>query len=276
MNLDWGYEFGLAENAGVKSENKNKMSNYLFKAKKNLRDMLRSLDYLPDRGNSSIIDMARMQSTSSFCSAKVLEMSQLLRPLSTVLYKCGQFSLSKCRYVHNDSRVFMGKSLNCQFKIEKQSYHYATEAIAKSKERLPTPGSPVAKTGSKITKIVDQIASLTLLETADLTRLNIQDILMPVGNISNATSAPTTAAPVVEEEKTPEKTEFKVKLEKYDAAAKTKIIREIKNIITGMNLVEAKKFVEGAPKVIKESASKEEAEKIKKTIEALGGFVVLE
>ncbi|CAG8513906.1 11928_t:CDS:2 [Ambispora gerdemannii] len=134
---------------------------------------------------------------------------------------------------------------------------------------------------AKISKIVDQIASLTLLETADLiqqlkARLNIQDIAMPTVNVASAVASPAAATPKVEEEKPAEKTEFRVKLEKYEATAKTKIIREIKNIIQGMNLVEAKKFVEGVPKVIKESATKEEAEKIKKTIEDLGGFVVLE
>ncbi|KAJ3085357.1 54S ribosomal protein L12, mitochondrial [Quaeritorhiza haematococci] len=79
-----------------------------------------------------------------------------------------------------------------------------------------------------------------------------------------------------EEEKPAEQTHFKVKLEKFDAAAKAKIIREIKNLLPGANLVEAKKFVESVPKVVKENVPKEEAEKMKKTLEALGATVVLE
>ncbi|ORY41386.1 ClpS-like protein [Rhizoclosmatium globosum] len=76
--------------------------------------------------------------------------------------------------------------------------------------------------------------------------------------------------------KSPEQTEFKVKLEKFDAAAKAKIIREVKNIIPGANLVEAKKFVESVPKVLKEGVPKEEAEKMKKMLEELGATVILE
>ncbi|GBC07639.1 hypothetical protein RclHR1_00760009 [Rhizophagus clarus] len=154
---------------------------------------------------------------------------------------------------------------------------YATEAD--SKETIPAPGKDV---NPRIASLVDQIASLTLIETSELvqllkTRLNIHDIVLPAASVAstNTTAASTTSAPV-EEEKAPEKTEFTVKLEKYDAAAKTKIIREIKNLLPGTNLVEAKKFVESVPKVIKENVNKEEAEKIKKTLEGLGGTVIFE
>lgn len=62
---------------------------------------------------------------------------------------------------------------------------------------------------------------------------------MPVGGAAAAPAGGAAAAPV-EEEKVAEKTEFNVKLEKFDAAAKAKLIREIKNIIPGINLVEVK------------------------------------
>ena len=89
------------------------------------------------------------------------------------------------------------------------------------------------------------------------------------------------AAPAAQGEETPqekpaEKTLFTVKLEKIDTASKAKIIKEIKGLLPGANLIEAKKFVEGAPKVIKENLSKEEAEKIKKTLEAVGATIILE
>ncbi|KAI9591059.1 ribosomal protein L7/L12 C-terminal domain-containing protein [Syncephalis fuscata] len=129
----------------------------------------------------------------------------------------------------------------------------------------------------KLDGIAGQISSLTLLETANLvqllkTRLNIQDIAMPVMAAPSAAAAPA----AVEEEKVEEKTEFTVKLEKFDAATKAKVIREIKGILPGANLVEAKKFVESAPKVIRENVPKEEAEKIKKALEAVGATVGLE
>ncbi|TPX45572.1 hypothetical protein SeMB42_g00658 [Synchytrium endobioticum] len=142
----------------------------------------------------------------------------------------------------------------------------------------------------KISSIVDSIAGLTLLQTASLvkelkTRLNIQDVAMPAfqpqfaaAAAQAAAASQPAAAPAqpVEEEKEPEKTDFKVKLEKFNADAKAKIIREIKALIPGANLVEAKKFVESVPKVIREGVPKEEAEKMKKLLEGLGATVILE
>ncbi|KAJ3294628.1 Ribosomal protein [Borealophlyctis nickersoniae] len=148
----------------------------------------------------------------------------------------------------------------------------------------------------KITQIVDQIATLNLLEAATLVdalkvRLNIKDIAMPVAAAAPAAGAGGAAAAAPAEEaftgkltaycwepqaKPAAKTEFAVKLEKFDAASKAKIIKEIKGMIPGANLVEAKKFVESVPKVIREGVNKEEAEKMKKTLEALGATVVLE
>ncbi|KAI7870726.1 ribosomal protein L7/L12 C-terminal domain-containing protein [Spinellus fusiger] len=144
-----------------------------------------------------------------------------------------------------------------------------------TEQPIPTPGSS-SEVDPKLAAIVSQIETLTLLQTSSLvtllkTRLNIQDIAMPVA-MSNTGSA---AAAPVEEEKPVEKTEFNVKIEKVDAASKAKVIREVKNL-AGLNLVEAKKFVESVPKVLKESMPKEDAIKLQKALEALGATVVLE
>ena len=72
-----------------------------------------------------------------------------------------------------------------------------------------------------------------------------------------------------------EKTLFNIKLMAFADGSKPKIIKEVKNLL-GLSLVESKKFVESAPKVLKESVPKEEAEKIMETLKALGGTVVLE
>ncbi|CAO3672846.1 unnamed protein product [Rhizopus stolonifer] len=143
-----------------------------------------------------------------------------------------------------------------------------------TEQPIPTPGSNTT-TDPKISAIVNQIEGLTLLQTSKLvsqlkTRLNIQDIAMPVA----MPTAGGAAAPV-EEEKPAEKTEFDIKIEKVDATAKAKVIREVKNL-AGLSLVEAKKFVESVPKVLKESLPKEEAEKLKKALEAVGAIVNLE
>jgi large subunit ribosomal protein L7/L12 len=86
------------------------------------------------------------------------------------------------------------------------------------------------------------------------------------------------AAPAEEEETAPkqeEKTLFNLKLESFDAAAKPKIIKEIKSML-GLSLVDSKKFVESAPKLMKEGVPKEEAEKIIETLRGLGGVVKME
>src|SRR5271170_4609661 len=100
---------------------------------------------------------------------------------------------------------------------------------------------------------------------------------MPMGGFAAAPAAPA-AAPVEEEEAAPaqqEKTLFNLKLASFDAAAKPKIIKEIKSML-GLSLVDSKKFVEAAPKVLKEGVTKEEGEKIVSALKALGGVVQME
>ncbi|KAL2021073.1 hypothetical protein VTK56DRAFT_7728 [Thermocarpiscus australiensis] len=143
--------------------------------------------------------------------------------------------------------------------------------------------STEAASNPKIAAIVDQISQLTLLETADLvaslkSRLNIPDL--PVGGFAAAApaAAPAAAAAEEAEEAAPaaaEKTLFSVKLQSFDAAAKPKVIKEVKNLL-GLSLVDSKKFVESAPKLMKESVPKDEAEKIVATMKELGAVVVME
>lgn len=89
---------------------------------------------------------------------------------------------------------------------------------------------------------------------------------------------PAAAAPAEEDEPAPkqeEKTLFNLKLESFDAAAKPKIIKEVKSML-GLSLVDSKKFVESVPKTMKESVPKEEGEKILETMKGLGAKVVME
>ncbi|KAJ5169008.1 54S ribosomal protein L12 [Penicillium canariense] len=147
-----------------------------------------------------------------------------------------------------------------------------------------TEAAAAAPTNPKIAQIVDQISTLTLLETADLvsslkTRLNIPDL--PVGGFAMAggAGAPGAAAPAAEEEEAApaaaEKTLFNLKLESFEATSKPKVIKEIKNML-GLSLVDSKKFVESVPKIMKESVPKEEAEKIIETLKGLGAKVIME
>ncbi|CAK7271997.1 54S ribosomal protein L12, mitochondrial [Sporothrix epigloea] len=142
--------------------------------------------------------------------------------------------------------------------------------------------STEASLDPKISTIVDQISQLTLLETASLvstlkTRLNIPDL--PVGGFAAAPAAGGAAAPAEAEEEAPaaaaEKSLFTLKLMSFDAGSKPKVIKEIKNML-GLSLVDSKKFVESAPKIMKESVPKEEAEKIIATLKELGAVANME
>ena len=111
-----------------------------------------------------------------------------------------------------------------------------------------------------LAKLVDELSTLTVLEAAELSKM-----LEEKWGVSAAAPVAVAAAPAEEQ------TEFTVTL----ASAGDKKINVIKEIrtITGLGLKEAKDLVEGAPKVIKEAASKDEAEKIKKVLEENGAKV---
>ena len=116
-----------------------------------------------------------------------------------------------------------------------------------------------------------------LIKLSVQTRLNIPDL--PVGGFAMAAGgAPGAAAAVEEEEAAPaaaEKTLFNLKLESFEPTSKPKVIKEIKTML-GLSLVDSKKFVESAPKILKESVPKEEAEKLIETFKALGAKATME
>lgn len=92
-----------------------------------------------------------------------------------------------------------------------------------------------------------------------------------------AAAAPAAAAPV-EEEAPPaaeEKSLFSITLKSFDTAAKPKVIKEIKSML-GLSLVDSKKFVESAPKVMKEGVTKDESEKIIETLKQLGAVATMD
>ena len=122
-----------------------------------------------------------------------------------------------------------------------------------------------------LTKLVDELSSLTVLEAAELAKL-LEEKWGVSAAAAVAVAGPAAgggaAAAAVEEQ-----TEFTVVL----AAAGDKKIEVIKEVraITGLGLKEAKDLVEGAPKPVKESVAKDEAEKLKKQLEAVGAKVEL-
>lgn len=177
------------------------------------------------------------------------------------------------------------RSLNLTFirQISKSvSSQTATEAVSSSSEPplpIPTPDGAEKSYSPKITKLANEISGLSLLECADLSsllkkQLNLPDA--PVMAMGAFAQAPAAAAPVEEEEEKVVQSLFTVKLVKYDDKQKVPLIKEIKSLIEGMNLVQAKKFVESAPAVVKIDVTKEEAEALKLTLSKVGGEVVVE
>jgi len=120
--------------------------------------------------------------------------------------------------------------------------------------------------------LVDQLSGLTVLEVADLVKKLEEkwgvSAAAPAAVAAVGGGAGAAAAAPVEE-----KTAFDVILKEGDAAKKIAIIKEVRAAVPGLGLAEAKALVEGAPKTVKEGVTKEEAEEIKKKIEAAGGKV---
>ena len=118
-------------------------------------------------------------------------------------------------------------------------------------------------------KIVDDLSGLTVLEAAELAKLLEEKWGVSAAAAVAVAAAPAAAAPAAAEEKT----EFTVVL----AAVGEKKIEVIKEVraITGLGLKEAKDLVEGAPKPVKEGISKDDAAKIKATLEKAGAKVEL-
>ena len=118
----------------------------------------------------------------------------------------------------------------------------------------------------KITAMIEEIKGLTVLELSELVHALEEEF----GVSAAAMAAPAAAAAAPVEEKT----EFDVVLTGFDAAAKIKVIKAVREI-TGQGLAEAKATVEGAPATLKEGLPKEEAEALKAKLEESGAKIEL-
>jgi large subunit ribosomal protein L7/L12 len=122
-------------------------------------------------------------------------------------------------------------------------------------------------------KILEDLKTLSLLEASELVK-QIEEAFgvsaaASAGVVMAAPAAGAAAAEAVEEQ-----TEFDVILDSFDAAAKIKVLKAVREA-TGLGLGEAKALVEAAPKAVKEGIKKEDAEALKKTIEEAGGKVTI-
>ncbi|CAL8073958.1 unnamed protein product [Orchesella dallaii] len=175
-----------------------------------------------------------------------------------------------------------------QFLTQCKCASYSTISEPQSVKRGPTPLEPVNEAPlpvtspvgeakvyePKIVKLVEEISQLTLLQVADLNELLKKTLNIPDAPMMGAMAfaAPAAAAAEEEEAAAPQKvqTSFTLKLMKFDESKKVPLIKECKSLLEGMNLVQAKKFVESAPCVVKADISKDDAEKLKTALEAAG------
>ncbi|KAK4327706.1 hypothetical protein Pmani_001857 [Petrolisthes manimaculis] len=162
---------------------------------------------------------------------------------------------------------------NCS---HQQSRNMSAEPLA-----VPTPEDAPKVYPEKIQTIVNQISQLTLVEVAELnallkTTLNIPDA--PVMAFGAAPGGPAAAQEEEEEEQEPVKvqTSFTLRMTKYDESRKVPLIKEVKAKLEGFNLVQAKKFVESCPCVVKADIPKDEAEQLAEAFKAVGAECVVE
>jgi len=126
----------------------------------------------------------------------------------------------------------------------------------------------------KLTNIIEQLKTLTLLEAAELVK-EIETVFGVDTSVSVASvgvALPQAAAAPAEAVE--EKTSFDLILENVPADKKIAVLKIVRNV-TGLGLKESKDIVDNVPKVLKEGASKEESESIKKELEAAGGKVTV-
>ncbi|XP_033222172.1 39S ribosomal protein L12, mitochondrial [Belonocnema kinseyi] len=177
----------------------------------------------------------------------------------------------------NSIRIALQKNVHQLRKFHKCMAVCQNEVSASMADKMtiPVPEGVDKPVSAKIDKIAQDITGLTLIEVAELSdvlkkRLNLPDApIMPVGGFA--------AAPKQEDDE-PEapkavQSAFTVKLVKFEDSKKVALIKEIKNLLPGTNLVQAKKFVESVPVVVKADLPKDEAENLKEALIKVGGVI---
>jgi large subunit ribosomal protein L7/L12 len=125
----------------------------------------------------------------------------------------------------------------------------------------------------KLSNIIEMLKTLTLLEAADLVK-EIEKTFDIDTSISTNVSIPSSASvPILKTEPVQEeKTNFEITLSEVPADKKIAILKIVRTI-TGLGLKESKDIVDNVPKILKESVTKEESEKIKKELEEAGAKI---
>lgn len=192
--------------------------------------------------------------------------------------KCGKRFFSRCT-------ILQSSAASSQSAASTTSSATPPPPPASTTEKLttPVPEGTEKPPNPKLDKIVNEIAALNLLEVSELSsllkkKLNLPETSFMPTFVGAPTAGGISGAKDEEEEVAPKKvqTSFKVKLVKFDEKQKVALIKEVKNLLEGMNLVQAKKFVESAPTLVKEDIPKDEAEKLKDALTKVGAVIEIE
>ncbi|CAF1608237.1 unnamed protein product [Rotaria magnacalcarata] len=164
----------------------------------------------------------------------------------------------------------------------------ASDITLEDKKAIPPPttgtNDPNKTYSEKIHRLVDEISKLSLVDVMDLNELlkrtlKIQDVpIMASGGVGNAAPAPAAKKEEDDEEsaRPTAQSVFKIRLIKFDDTKKVPVIKQVKDVVENINLVQAKKLVESIPQVLRDNLSKADAETMKAKIEAAGGVCVVE
>lgn len=180
--------------------------------------------------------------------------------------------------------ILCGKTNLCQYRCFQPDFVPRDPKTKPTRYKYPAvyePYGPRPPPSEKLIQLAEKIASLPPEERSQigstmqikLSHPKLEHIAvegMDVGTQVGARGGSSKA-----EEKKAEKTTFDVKLEKFDATAKLKVIKEIRSF-TDLGLKEAKELVEKAPVVLKQQVTKDEANSIIEKIKAVGGVAVME
>ena len=149
----------------------------------------------------------------------------------------------------------------------------ATEKSVKKVSKVEAEQKPSTKKPDK-SSIIDLVKNMTVLELSDLVKDLEKEFGVTAAPVGIGAVSPGTASASAAPEEEKEKTTFTVLLKQF-GDKKIQVIKEVR-AITELGLKEAKDLVESAPKPIKENIPKEEAEELKKKLEAVGAIVELQ
>ncbi|KAK7576129.1 hypothetical protein V9T40_012415 [Parthenolecanium corni] len=166
--------------------------------------------------------------------------------------------------------ILCNGNVEIDFTVSSSRYCQSTQPLEK-----PLPSTEPLVVSPKIESLVNEIGKLSLIEASELNTALKKKFNLPDFSASFGASAAGNADVQQEDEPSAAAKLYSVKLQKFDDSKKVALIKEIKSLLTDLNLVQAKKFVEGAPVVVKADLSKEDADKLKEQLEKAGGECIV-